>query len=296
MMKRIFLPVILFFALAAIVLLALTFVFDNKKAPSSKEPKIDSTDLIDNSDSVKQDDKSDLIKIFVPQALENISSPLEIKGEVRGIWFFEASFPIKLVDKDGNEIATAIAQAEGDWMTEEFVPFSAQLNFFVPNGVDRGFLIFQKDNPSGLEEFNDEFRIPVELTQEKISLFVYFTTPETAGKTDLDCRHVEPVERQVNKTLAVGRVALEELIKGPTDAEKVDGFLSNINKNTKINSLKIENGVAKVDFSPDLEFQVGGSCLVSTIRAQIEKTLMQFETVDSVEISIDERTEDILQP
>jgi spore germination protein GerM len=45
-----------------------------------------------------------------------------------------------------------------------------------------------------------------------------------------------------------------------------------------------------------LEFQVGGSCRVAAIRAQITDTLKQFPPVDEVIISIDDRTEDILQP
>ena len=51
-----------------------------------------------------------------------------------------------------------------------------------------------------------------------------------------------------------------------------------------------------VDFDPQLEFQVGGSCRVAAISSQIRQTLMQFPTVKSVIISIDGRTEDILQP
>jgi len=45
-----------------------------------------------------------------------------------------------------------------------------------------------------------------------------------------------------------------------------------------------------------LEEAVGGSCRVTAIRSQIEQTLKQFSTVQSVIISIDNRTEDILQP
>jgi spore germination protein GerM len=54
--------------------------------------------------------------------------------------------------------------------------------------------------------------------------------------------------------------------------------------------------VAKVDFDERLGFQVGGSCRVSAIRAQITETLMQFSTVKSVVVSINGRTEDVLQP
>ena len=75
-----------------------------------------------------------------------------------------------------------------------------------------------------------------------------------------------------------------------------NGFVSNINLGTRVQKLTIENGVVKVDFDEQLEFQVGGSCRVAAIRAQITETLKQFPTVDSVIISINGRTEDILQP
>lgn len=64
----------------------------------------------------------------------------------------------------------------------------------------------------------------------------------------------------------------------------------------KIQKLTIENNVARVDFDKQLEYQVGGSCRVAAIRAQITQTLKQFPTVKEVIISIDGRTEDILQP
>ena len=54
--------------------------------------------------------------------------------------------------------------------------------------------------------------------------------------------------------------------------------------------------MAKIDFDSNLEKNVGGSCRVAAIRNQITQTLLQFKTVQSVIISIDGRTEDILQP
>ncbi len=64
----------------------------------------------------------------------------------------------------------------------------------------------------------------------------------------------------------------------------------------KIQKLTIENNIAKVDFDKQLEFQVGGSCRVSAIRAQITQTIKQFPTVKSVKLSVDGRTGDIFQP
>lgn len=48
-----------------------------------------------------------------------ISSPLTVTGTARGTWYFEASFPVRLLDDLGNELAVAPAQAQGDWMTNE---------------------------------------------------------------------------------------------------------------------------------------------------------------------------------
>jgi hypothetical protein len=105
-------------------------------------------------------EKQNLIKINSPRPNELIKSPLEIKGEARGYWFFEASFPIKLTDENGKELGTVIAQAQSDWMTEDFVPFEAKLEFQKPE-TKKGFLILKKDNPSGLPENDDELRVPV---------------------------------------------------------------------------------------------------------------------------------------
>ena len=132
-------------------------------------------------------------------------------------------------------------------------------------------------------------------TEETMTVKVFFGNsifdPEI-----LDCQKNFAVERIIPKIEAVGRVALEELLAGPTDAEKAEGYFTSINPGVKIQSLVIANGIANVDFDEQLEFQVGGSCRVAAIASQIRETLKQFPTVTNVVISIDGRTEDILQP
>lgn len=241
--------------------------------------------------------KINLIKINSPRPNQMIVSPLTIEGEARGYWFFEASFPVKLLNEKGEVIAQTIAQAQGEWMTENFAPFKAVLAFKSP-AEGRGWLVLQKDNPSGLPENDDELKIPVFFgtggQAELIKVKVYFNNNKL--DPDVSCNKVFPVDREIAKTSAVARAALEELLKGSDGREKSQGFFTSINENVKINSLKIENNIAKVDFNGQLEFQVGGSCRVSAIRAQIEETLKQFPTVKSVIISVNGRTEDILQP
>ena len=116
-------------------------------------------------------EKEDLIQISQPRPNDLVISPLVIKGEARGYWFFEASFPIKILDENDNIIGQAIAQAQSEWMTENFVPFEAILTFSVPKD-QKGTLILKKDNPSGLPEHDDELRIPINLKAgEKLTDF-----------------------------------------------------------------------------------------------------------------------------
>jgi len=234
------------------------------------------------------------IVIFTPKVKSEIISPLKIEGKVRGSWLFEATMPVKLLNDKGEEMTVGYIQATEDWMTEDFVPFKGEISF-VSKEEGEGMLVFQNDNPSGLPENEKEFRMPVRIAlSETIKIKVFFNND--LMDPEFSCNKVFPVEREILKTQAVARAALEQLLKGPTEEEKSEDFFTSINSGVKIQSLTIENGTAKVDFDEQLEFQVGGSCRVSAIRAQIIETLKQFSTVENVVISINGRTEDILQP
>lgn len=105
-------------------------------------------------------EKMDIIRIDKPRPNALIQSPIEIVGQARGYWFFEADFPVRLIDDSGEELGTAIAKTSSNWMTEDFVFFEATLEFETPT-TKKGTLILEKDNPSGLPENADELRIPV---------------------------------------------------------------------------------------------------------------------------------------
>lgn len=111
-------------------------------------------------DLVNQVAQSDSITVSNPSPNQVIRSPLAITGEAKGTWFFEASFPVYLYDSKGNLIIQGVAQAEGEWMTEDFVPFSLTLDFDKPS-ASTGELVLMRDNPSGLPENSEELRIPV---------------------------------------------------------------------------------------------------------------------------------------
>ena len=120
----------------------------------------------ENEELENQQIKKDLI-LQTPLPNQTISSPLIISGQARGSWFFEASFPVFLVDWDGRIIAQGVAQAKSDWMTTGFVPFEATLTFTVDKNVysNRGALILKKDNPSGLPDNDDSLEIPVIISE-----------------------------------------------------------------------------------------------------------------------------------
>ena len=104
---------------------------------------------------------NNLIHVSYPKPNDKIVSPLVVTGEARGGWFFEGSFPVILTDWDGKIIAQGIAQAQGEWMTANFVPFTVSLDFTKPSYGTTGSLILKKDNPSDLRQFDDSIEIPV---------------------------------------------------------------------------------------------------------------------------------------
>lgn len=110
--------------------------------------------------NIKDQPLSARVVVNAPKANTSVGSRFEVSGEAPGNWFFEASFPIQIRDKDGNVIGRTHANALSDWMTTSQVSFSSTVN------VEGGYtgpatLILMKDNPSGLPEHDDAVEVPV---------------------------------------------------------------------------------------------------------------------------------------
>ncbi len=226
-----------------------------------------------------------------------------IEGSALGSWYFEGVFPVRAYNSQGEIIRTMFAEATEDWMTDESVPFAIELDIEIED-EEEITLRFEKSNPSTLQENSDyvevKFRLKAlseetESETDMSSVKVFFGNSKMNPEV-LDCSLVFPVTRDIEETVAVGRASLLELFDGPTTEEIEQGYYTSINDGVEILSLVIDDGVAKVDLNGKLQEGVGGSCKVTTIRAQIEETLKQFPTVDSVIISIDGQSQDILQP
>jgi hypothetical protein len=100
------------------------------------------------------------IRIDQPLPNVRVSRSFALIGTARGGWFFEASFPIEVQDANGNQLFESFVQAEGEWMTENFVPFSTTIT--VPgNYTGPARLILHRDNASGLPEHDKNVSIPI---------------------------------------------------------------------------------------------------------------------------------------
>lgn len=283
-MKKLYLFLLIIAAIAGITFL----VMSGKKAPSEQSSG-------DNSA-----EKQDLIRVNSPKPGDTIASPVKITGEARGYWFFEASFPIKVKDAEGNELGIGIAQAQSEWMTEDFVAFEALVSFSKsPTGT--GLLVLEKDNPSGLPENADELRIPVIFGEEGIGqtssaaaakttgikLYYYNKIMDEALNKSIACdpNAVVAVKRDIPATVTPLKDSINFLLKGELTAdEKAQGFSTEFSadKGLKLVNAAIKDGVAALQFEDPANFTVGGSCRVRLLWAQIERTAKQFPTVREV--------------
>ena len=103
---------------------------------------------------------ADLIRVTNPTPGSVVGKPITVMGEARGTWYFEASFPIEIRDAQGEVLATGHAEAQGDWMTENFVPFTATVA--IPESyIGEAVLVLMNDNPSGLPENARSVSFPI---------------------------------------------------------------------------------------------------------------------------------------
>jgi hypothetical protein len=102
----------------------------------------------------------DMIYVSNPYPGAVVGKTFKVTGAARGNWYFEASFPVEVLDKNGKVLAQKPAQAQGDWMTEDFVPFSADIT--VPDSyIGPARIILRKDNPSGDPSRDAALTIPI---------------------------------------------------------------------------------------------------------------------------------------
>jgi len=101
------------------------------------------------------------ICVYNLKAATAVKNPLVLTGVARGNWFFEASFPVEILDGNNNVLMQGLAQAHGEWMTADLVPFTVTELKFVTPATPTGAIVLKKDNPSGLPQNDASFTIPI---------------------------------------------------------------------------------------------------------------------------------------
>lgn len=238
----------------------------------------------------------------IPTASRNItiSSPrpddaitgnaLTLSGTART---FENAFAYRVTGGDGGILAEGHSMAKGEM--GHFNPYSLRVPLKPGYTGDALLEVFQFSAKDGSEI--DKVSIPIRVVSDGtaglMTLRIYLTN--AAKGTAKDCRAVFARNRQVEKTVAVAERALNALLEGPSDAERREGYGSEIPAGTRLRDITIENGRAVADFSPELN-RIAGACAVTAARSQIEQTLRQFPTVTSVTITVNGSPKEVLQP
>jgi hypothetical protein len=104
---------------------------------------------------------ADKIVVTSPLPGATVGNTFSITGRARGGWYFEASFPIQVLSATSTLLKEMPVQAQGDWMTANFVPF-ATTTIAVPAWYKGpATLVLKNDNPSGLPENDASISIPI---------------------------------------------------------------------------------------------------------------------------------------
>lgn len=104
----------------------------------------------------------DMVRIEQPTFMSDIASPLTIKGEARGTWFFKGEFPVSLILEDGAILGQGVARALDTWETEEYVPFTATFSFKDPNpGTVRQVMLMLSQGTPSLGGVVTTFKMPL---------------------------------------------------------------------------------------------------------------------------------------
>ena len=231
-----------------------------------------------------------MVRAVSPGANASVRSPLVITGEARGNWYFEASFPVKILDANGNVLGQHYAEAQDEWMTTEFVPFKSTLNFSTPT-TPTGTLVLEKDNPSGLPENDAEVRVPIRFDQTSaaqtrtVKLYFYNENKDKDVSGNVMCspQGLVVLERTIPLTNTPIQDALKELLKGPTATERVQAPSTEFPlAGLTLTGANLSNNVLTLSFNDPQNKTSGGSCRVQVLRSQIEATAKQFGAVTTV--------------
>jgi hypothetical protein len=222
------------------------------------------------------------VTVNSPQPNSEVGNPLHVAGRARA---FEAMLVVELVVDD---VSLARQPVHASMGAPEWGDYAADLKFAAPaaaaNATLRAYTLSPKDG-----SVRDLVEVPVRLrageptatptSADRYPLQLYF--PRESGNELV----FAAVTREVPRTPAIGRVALDELLRGPTTFEQSQGLSSPFPPGARVKGLRIENGTAYVDFDAGFG-PVSGSERIRAVSRSVELTLRQFSTVSKVDITV----------
>lgn len=238
-------------------------------------------------------DKAMFANIIIqsPEASQVIGKNLVITGRAR---VFEGHFNWVVLDGyTKQEILTGTANAVAEDIGL-YGPFEINiaLDDLIPNKIIvQVFDLSLKDgSKQDLAEIYLNFNKDLKDYYE-----VYFSNSKL--DPEVSCLKVFSVSRPIgNKELSLQK-AIENLLQGPTEKDRENGYFTNIPENVRVNKIERIGISTRVDLSNDIEVGMGGSCRVAAVRAQIIKTVLAFDrSIRSVVISVEGEVESALQP
>lgn len=138
-------------------------------------------------------------------------------------------------------------------------------------------------------------------SKEKTEITLYFVKNFHYALNSESLFYLEPVKRTIPKTQSIAKAAVEELLKGLEGQDIVDDgqqkikfenakheeWISFLPKDAKVLSVKIENGIATVDFDRKILTANVGSEGEELGIYQIVNTLTEFPTIEAVRFTVE---------
>ncbi|MEZ4200619.1 MAG: Gmad2 immunoglobulin-like domain-containing protein [Candidatus Paceibacterota bacterium] len=156
----------LFVGFVVVLLIGVVGVYIFKQDTPENEPPVEEeTPTEEMQPPATTLERSPLIEPTLPVDNQTVTSPLTLTGTARGYWFFEASAPVTVTNVNGMVLGQSYITATESWMTEDFVPYSGTISYTLPVGTTElaGFIVLERDNPSGLPENAARYELPVVL-------------------------------------------------------------------------------------------------------------------------------------
>lgn len=217
------------------------------------------------------------IIITSPKPLATVTSPLVVEG-------FSNLQTNNLFWRIKNNLQETKYSGFSEFypIQNSFAPL--RLEIFLPTLETQDFIleIFTKNSQNKNEE--NLSSLPLHLLSVNTSNFTVFFSNDRLNSSGT-CNTVFPVSRTITETSALGRASLLEILNGPTEKERYEGYRSSLPFGTTITSFVISGGVATVTISQDLEKT--STCERQRAEEQIKKTLLQISSVKSVVILVE---------